>query len=200
MTEPTTVPTDEFRAESGAFVMVPLEVVEAHLDGALELYCVLAHYGGRGGRSWPSRSTLAERMDCSPDTVDRRVKALMAAGFLTVENRGKSSGGRTSNLYILRVRRFRKTAEGSRKSAVQPSRKNAAGTREVIELEADARGNETGAARSPNGGGARQPGENAYSGYRTAAEIRADLEAVEVADPEVTQSAIDDARRRIGRP
>jgi len=157
MSEPMTI--DDFLLEGGRFVIVPYWVFEADMsDGALRLYCVLADFGNRAGRSWPARSTLAERMRCSRDTVDRRREELMRAGLLEVQHRLTADGKRTSNLWILRTRNPQAAPmpRDSRTDAAYPSRTDAAENKNQLEQEGN--GRKPAAARSRPEGGSQPPG------------------------------------------
>lgn len=94
------------------FAVVPESVLDGVGSKAVHLYAILRRYTDKGGEAFPRRRTLATRMGCSPDTVDRATRQLIAAGFLTVEARYRDDGGRTSNLYTLRSTPIRTRAEG----------------------------------------------------------------------------------------
>jgi hypothetical protein len=95
---------DTLERDLGPWSMVPEWVTDSEIsDGAHRLYAILARICGDKRVGWPSRSTLAKRARCSPDTVDRRVKELIEIGALTVEARFDEKGDRTSNLYRVRV-------------------------------------------------------------------------------------------------
>lgn len=124
-----TTPTDDAvdeappRSDTGPFAIVPEWLLDLDVtDKAVRLYAVLARYADADGLSWPSRTTLARRLRCSVDTVDRAATALIEAGALVKEQRTGDDGERqTSNLWtILRVR------PPGRKSAAHPGRTDAA--------------------------------------------------------------------------
>lgn len=95
--------SDAVRTDTGPFSIIPEWVLDAGVsDGAIRLYCVLGRYADADGDSYPSRRTLAERMGCSTDTVDRRTRELVDLGALSVAPRYDTDGDRTSNLYRLR--------------------------------------------------------------------------------------------------
>lgn len=126
------------REDGGRFVVLPAWVLAAPIsDGALRLYCVLADYANRDGRSWPTRKALGERMGCSVDTVDRRVTELIDAHLLSKTARRTAAGDPTSNLWILRVRPPRKSAKGGRTDAQTGRGTDAALTRTNYEQEAE---------------------------------------------------------------
>lgn len=57
----------------------------ANVDSAEDrciLVCLADHASPTGLHAWPSRSTLAFAACCSVDTIDRRIKALLAQGFI----------------------------------------------------------------------------------------------------------------------
>jgi hypothetical protein len=69
---------------------------------AVHLYVLLGRYADRNGESFPSRRTLAERLGCSVDSLDRAKAELIEVGALSVEER--FDAGQRSNLYtILRL-------------------------------------------------------------------------------------------------
>lgn len=91
------------RADS-VFVVLPEWVLDAEVsDRAVRLYAVLRRYADSTHlTAWPSRATLAERVRCSLDSVDRAMKELIAVGALSVRQRRGDDGSLTSNLYTLR--------------------------------------------------------------------------------------------------
>jgi len=61
-------------------------------DRALRLYAVLNRYADKDThKAFPSRRTLAERLNCSPKSVDRAINELIEAGLLEKEQRWNSS-------------------------------------------------------------------------------------------------------------
>jgi hypothetical protein len=85
------------------FAMTPEWLLDSTVsDKALRLYAVLARYADKEHHAHPSRRKLAERMHCSPDSVDRVLKELQMAGAIEVDNRFDEDGHQTSNDYILR--------------------------------------------------------------------------------------------------
>lgn len=83
------------------FAVVPTWVLDGAPSRAVHLYALLRRYTDVDGLAWPSRATLASRLGCSTDTVDRAVAALERIGALTVERRFGADGAPTSNLYVL---------------------------------------------------------------------------------------------------
>lgn len=57
-------------------------------DRGVRLWGLLDRYVGSDGQVYPSRMTLARRLGCSTDTLDRTVKELERLGWLQVERRG----------------------------------------------------------------------------------------------------------------
>lgn len=91
--------------DTGPFTLIP-EWVLYHpglSDRAVRLYGALGRYADDTGLSWPSRRSLASRLGCSPDSVDRARAELESAGAVRVEARFDDDR-QTSNLYrIIRV-------------------------------------------------------------------------------------------------
>lgn len=65
-----------------------------------DLYAVLTRYADRNFMAWPSQSALAEEMECSVRSIERAVKELREAGWVTVTRRWP--GG--PNLYRINTR------------------------------------------------------------------------------------------------
>lgn len=103
-----TIETDEgaeIEAELGRFAMTPEWVLfsETLSDRAVRLYGVLHRYADKEtGRAFPARRTLAGRLSCSVDSVDRALRELVAAGAVTKRRRLDVKGDQTSNLYTVR--------------------------------------------------------------------------------------------------
>lgn len=83
------------------FAVVPTWVLSRAPSRAVHLYAILRRYADQGGAAWPSRATLAKRLGCSPDTVDRSLRDLRRIGAVTIEHRWTDAGVPTSNLYRL---------------------------------------------------------------------------------------------------
>jgi len=62
------------------------------------LLVALADMADENGKCWPSQASLAKRCGMSRETVNRQIGALLAAGLLTVEQRG-SGFGKQANRY-----------------------------------------------------------------------------------------------------
>ena len=61
-------------------------------DRALRLYALLSRYADKDThKAFPSRQTLADRLRCSPKSVDRASQELVDAGVMTKEHRFNSS-------------------------------------------------------------------------------------------------------------
>lgn len=86
------------------FALVPEWLLDAPVSAqAIRLYAVLGTYADTQGRSFPSRKTLAKRMQVkSRDTVDRALKELTDLGAVTVTSRMDEAGDQTSNEYVIR--------------------------------------------------------------------------------------------------
>jgi Helix-turn-helix domain len=127
------------------FAMVPEWIIDhpGISDRALRLYCVLCRHANadKGDTAWPARSTLARRLNCTVDTVDRAIRQLVEASAISVEKRISSHGDPDSNLYTVHVvppegvaaqmRPPGRTvaATGSRSAAARGSRTDAALTK-----------------------------------------------------------------------
>jgi len=100
----------------GPFTIIPEWVLD-NTDlphGAVRLYGVLGRYADSDGLCWPARGTLAKRLNCSTDTVDRWVNHLIKAGAITVYKR-KSENSSVPNLtnhYVVNRGRSKDAAGG----------------------------------------------------------------------------------------
>ena len=109
------------RRDTGPWVQIPEWLLNAEVsDRAVRLYAVLGRYADRDGKAFPSRRTLATKLRCSVDTVDRAKRELEDIGALTVEHRTDEDGDPTSNLYTLHAQ------PGGRIDAVTPPLTDAA--------------------------------------------------------------------------
>lgn len=88
--------------------MVPEWVLDAEVsDRAVRLYCVLRRYArAADNEAWPKRATLAARMRCSIDSVDRALEELAILGAVEKRARYRNDGGRASNGYHVRWNRM----------------------------------------------------------------------------------------------
>lgn len=86
------------------FAITPEWVLDADVsDRAVRLYAVLNRYANVKDTASPSRKTLADRLRCSPDSIDRALVELDALGAIDRTPRRRPDGSRTSNEYHLRV-------------------------------------------------------------------------------------------------
>lgn len=107
--------TDQLQAEV-TFSIVPTWVIDADVsDRAVRLYAVLAQYAAHDtGACYPGRATLAKRLRCSVDSVDRALAQLQAIEAVTVHRRWNAAGDPTTSMYLLHV-----TPGGSRTGAAR---------------------------------------------------------------------------------
>ena len=149
--------------DGGPFAIVPEWVLDAEIsDRAVRLYGVLARYADRTGKAIPSRKTIAARLRCSLDSLDRAVAELIKVGALAVTKRTRDGNkSHTSNEYELRVGRPSNDVAAplrppSRTASATPSRTGAAPIneslkeRELNPLAADAAGAVTKKDRPPD--------------------------------------------------
>jgi hypothetical protein len=109
---------------------------EAVSDRSIRLFALLTRYADREGRGFPGRRTLAERLRCSVDSIDRALRELVHAGAVRVEERWDvdGDGGRLTNDYHLLEHREEDpdrtvAAPPGRRDAAAPGRAGAAGPR-----------------------------------------------------------------------
>jgi len=97
-------------SSDGLFVRLPLAMLDLVADGKVSknaawLYVLLlSHVNWKRGdaKVWPSRRSLAERMNMAqPRAVDRYVEELKDAGVLSVDRRKVAGAGNDTNLYTL---------------------------------------------------------------------------------------------------
>tara|TARA_R110000765_G_scaffold24516_3_gene61310 strand:+ start:741 stop:1475 length:735 start_codon:yes stop_codon:yes gene_type:complete len=96
------------RSELGPFAILPRWILDTEIShGAVRLYCVLATYTNESQVAWPSRATLAKRLDASTKSVNRYLTELDKIGAVQIEHRftETQSGNRINktNLYTLKV-------------------------------------------------------------------------------------------------
>ena len=94
-------------SDTGYFTIIPEWVLDAKIsDGAVRLYGILGRYSDAEDKCFPSRATLASRMQATTKSVDRRIAELVAIGALSVEHRLADSptGNKfhRSNIYHLK--------------------------------------------------------------------------------------------------
>jgi len=120
-------------SDIGPFALIPEWVIDLDVStGAFRLYAVLSRYADwNDGTAFPSRQTLATRLRCSTDSVDRWAAELVAAKCLLIERRirtGQTGNVRNiTNLYrVLRISPAGRKDEGSRNDTATPSRNGTA--------------------------------------------------------------------------
>lgn len=68
--------------------------------GAVRLYGILGRYANKEGVCWPSRTTLANRLRCTPITIDRWAAELVKVEALTITRRkGETTKNNLTNLW-----------------------------------------------------------------------------------------------------
>ena len=94
----TSLPDNAF-----TFSIIPEWVLDAEIShGAVRLYGILARYSDADGVSWPSRTTLANRLRCTPITIDRWAAELVKVEALTIRRRkGESTNNNLTNLWTI---------------------------------------------------------------------------------------------------
>ena len=130
-------PGGELRLETH-FSIIPEWVLDADIsDRAVRLYGVLLRYGQTSGVRIPGRSTLARRLRCSLDSLDRAVADLERVGALVVTRSAKPRKGQSrkgigalrTNVYLVRSTPpggSRTEADSRTHAATPPSRTTAA--------------------------------------------------------------------------
>lgn len=113
------------------FAIVPEFVLDADVsDRAVRLYAVLRRYADAEGTAWPSRRTLAVRLRCSIDSIDRATAELVALEAVSIEKRHvEGTEEPDTNLYrvaSVRPGSRRVAATGGRTVAARGSRTAAA--------------------------------------------------------------------------
>lgn len=85
------------------FAIIPEWVLYSEITPqAIRLYCVLRRFADQGGECFPSRRTLANRLNVdSTKPVDRALKELEKIGAVTIEQRRDEKGDLTTNLYTV---------------------------------------------------------------------------------------------------
>lgn len=84
------------------FAMIPECVLDAEIsDRAVRLFACLARYANGAGRAFPGRKTIAARLRCSVDSVDRAMAELISIDAVRVERQDRKDGSQTSNNYYL---------------------------------------------------------------------------------------------------
>lgn len=103
--DPTTAPdhAPHVVVADTTFAVVPTWLIGTVNSRAVHLYAILARHANAAQEAWPSRTTLATRMGCSTDTVDRALRSLVTAGALTITRRWTVTGEPTTSLYHVHV-------------------------------------------------------------------------------------------------
>jgi len=83
------------------FSIVPEFVVDCGNPRAIQVYAILARFANREGTAFPGRPLIAERADCSIDTVDRALRELESMKAITVARTKKEDGSWERNVYTL---------------------------------------------------------------------------------------------------
>jgi hypothetical protein len=92
----------EVEVRAYRFSILPEWILSKDIShAAIRLFCVLNRWLGENDYVWPSRKTIAERMGCSVNTVDRAIDELEKIGAISVEHRSDSNGAPTSSLFYL---------------------------------------------------------------------------------------------------
>ena len=68
---------------------------------AILVYMYLCARANRKGECYPSIKTIARDLELSDSTVKRAIKELKQKDFIQIENRTRSNGGKSSNLYTV---------------------------------------------------------------------------------------------------
>ncbi len=91
-------------SDVGPFSITPEWVLDAEIsDRAVRLYGLLGRYADAKGEAFPRRRTLAERLNCSINSLDRAVAELKSIGALETGERWRMDGGQSANLVTLRM-------------------------------------------------------------------------------------------------
>jgi len=121
-------------SDVGPFSIIPEWVLDAEIsDRAVRLYVLLGRYADANGSSYPGRGTLAKRLGCSVDSVDRAARELVIAGALEKTSRWTEDGDQTTNL--CRLIYAAPVQHPGRKPAATPSRNGAAQNENHLERE-----------------------------------------------------------------
>jgi hypothetical protein len=70
-------------------------------DKAVRVYALLATYADRDGRAFPGRKRIMERLGIGLTSYKGAIRDLVRVGALTVTERERDDGSRTTNLYTL---------------------------------------------------------------------------------------------------
>lgn len=86
------------------FIVLPWSLLDHPQLSATDImvYATIARFAdNRTGEAYPSRTTISVLARCSDSTVDRSIKALIQAGYLSKQARRKTTGDPDSNLYTV---------------------------------------------------------------------------------------------------
>lgn len=87
---------------SEPFAQIPERLLDADVsDRAIRLWCILHRYADKGGRAWPGRPKLAERLRCGVSSLDRSLAELVSTGLVSIEPHFREDGSRGTNSYWL---------------------------------------------------------------------------------------------------
>lgn len=67
------------------------------------LYWLADHHNGETGRCNPSINRLAKRCEMSRRSVENHLQSLQDAGLIEISNQHRDRGGKTANIYTLRL-------------------------------------------------------------------------------------------------
>lgn len=119
------------------FAMVPEWLLDTRVsDRAIRLFAVLNRHANEKGRAFPGRRTLAEKLRCSLDSVDRATQELLDAAALVKSPRFRTTGdrGQTANDYHLwPLRRGGRTDAAGLASPVRPQERESVERESVVE-------------------------------------------------------------------
>jgi hypothetical protein len=126
----TTEPSDELHvAADVTFAILPTWLLDSSVSAsAIRAYALLASYADNvTKRARPSRATLARRMGCSRDTIDRALRELVDVGALSRRKRWTDDGAPTSSEYVVHVVRRSELSTGVAADVRLRTRTDAAG-------------------------------------------------------------------------
>jgi len=82
-------------------------IFDPNLEPApLRILAALSCYVGKDGICWPAVGTLADRLSMSQRNVQKHIRVLEAAGYVTVDRQSKGYKGRVVNTYKLHYPRL----------------------------------------------------------------------------------------------
>lgn len=87
----------------GPFAIIPLWIILSASANAVRLYTLMwAKYSDKESNTlWPSHKTMANDLGWSESSIKRTILELKNLGAVTIENRNRSDGSSTSNIYTL---------------------------------------------------------------------------------------------------